>query len=152
MAASGGHNLTYSLSNPMGNYVKQTSSQEPLDGLEPYLAEMFLTRSWSSFVTFCSDRSSKMAASAHKSLWLAKKDLLFIYYMEDGIVSCQESSLQDANQVFLLFWLIENPRWLPTAGHSLMYNPMGNMIKINAHELLKGLLKPYLAEMFLTRS
>jgi hypothetical protein len=26
-----------------GKYVKQTS-QEPLDGLEPYLAEMFLTR------------------------------------------------------------------------------------------------------------
>jgi hypothetical protein len=25
-------------------YVEQTSSQEPLDGLEPYLAEMFLTR------------------------------------------------------------------------------------------------------------
>jgi hypothetical protein len=26
-----------------GKYVEQTSSQEPLDGLEPYLAEMFLT-------------------------------------------------------------------------------------------------------------
>jgi hypothetical protein len=36
--------------------VKQTSSQEPLDGLEPYLAEMFLARSLSSAVTFCSDR------------------------------------------------------------------------------------------------
>jgi hypothetical protein len=60
--------------------------------------------------------------------------------------------LQDANQVLLLFWLIENPRWLPTAGHSLMYDPMGNMIKQNSQELLKGLLKPYLAEMFLTRS
>jgi hypothetical protein len=47
---------------------------------------------------------------------------------------------------------IENPRWLPTAGHSLMYDPMGNMIKKNSQELLKGLLKPYLAEMFLTRS
>jgi hypothetical protein len=57
---------------PYGKYVKQTSSQESLDGLEPYLAEMFLTRSWSSFVTFCSDRSSNMAASAHKSLWLAE--------------------------------------------------------------------------------
>jgi hypothetical protein len=49
MATSGGHNLTY------GKYVKQTSSQEPLDGLEPYLAEMFLARSLSSVVTFCSD-------------------------------------------------------------------------------------------------
>jgi hypothetical protein len=29
----------------MGHYVKQTSSQEPLDGLEPCLAEMLLTRS-----------------------------------------------------------------------------------------------------------
>jgi hypothetical protein len=38
MAASGGHNLTY------GKYVKENFSQEPLDGLEPYLAEMFLTR------------------------------------------------------------------------------------------------------------
>jgi hypothetical protein len=28
---------------PHGKYVKQASSQEPLDGLEPYLAEMFLT-------------------------------------------------------------------------------------------------------------
>jgi hypothetical protein len=42
-------NLTY------GKYVKQTSSQEPLDGLEPYMAEMFLARSLSSVVTFCSD-------------------------------------------------------------------------------------------------
>ena len=56
--------------------------------------------------------------------------------MEDGIVSCQERSLQDANQVLLLFWLIESPRWLPTAGHSLMYDPMGNMIKKNSQELL----------------
>jgi hypothetical protein len=37
MATSGGHNLTW---RPYGKYVKQTSSQEPLDGLEPYLAEM----------------------------------------------------------------------------------------------------------------
>jgi hypothetical protein len=37
-------------------YVKQTSSQEPLDGLEPYLAKMFLAKSLSSVVTFCSDR------------------------------------------------------------------------------------------------
>jgi hypothetical protein len=37
MAANGGHNLTY------GKYVKQTS-QKPLDGLEPYLAEMFPAR------------------------------------------------------------------------------------------------------------
>jgi hypothetical protein len=45
-----------------GKYVKQTSSQEPQDGLEPYLAEMFLARSLSS-VTFCSDRPPfKMAA------------------------------------------------------------------------------------------
>jgi hypothetical protein len=36
----GGHDLTW---RPYGKYVKQTSSQEPLDGLEPYLAEMFLT-------------------------------------------------------------------------------------------------------------
>jgi hypothetical protein len=43
----------------------------------------------------------------------------------------------------LLFWLIENPRWLPTAGHILMYDPMGNMIKKKFQELLKGLLKPY---------
>jgi hypothetical protein len=43
-------------------YVKQTS-QEPLDGLEPYLAEMFLAKSLSSVVTFCSDRPPfKMAA------------------------------------------------------------------------------------------
>jgi hypothetical protein len=42
---------------------KKTSSQEPLDGLEPYLAEMFLARSLSSVVTFCSDRPPfKMAA------------------------------------------------------------------------------------------
>ena len=67
--------------------------------------------------------------------------------MEDGIVSCQEWSVQDANQVLLLFWLIENPRWLPTGGHSLMYDPMENMIKTNSQELLKGLLKPYLAEI-----
>jgi hypothetical protein len=44
-------------------YVKQTSSQEPLDGLEPYLAGMFLARSLSSVVTFCSDCPPfKMAA------------------------------------------------------------------------------------------
>jgi hypothetical protein len=48
---------------PNGKYVKQTSSQEPLDGLEPFLAEMFLARSLSSVVTFCSDRHPfKMAA------------------------------------------------------------------------------------------
>ena len=47
----------------MGKYVKQTSSQEPLDGLESYLAEMFIARSLSSVVTFCSDRPPfKMAA------------------------------------------------------------------------------------------
>jgi hypothetical protein len=40
----------------MGKYVKQTSSQEPLGGLESYLAEMFIARSLSSVVTFCSDR------------------------------------------------------------------------------------------------
>jgi hypothetical protein len=46
-----------------GKYVKQTSSQEPLDGLEPYLAEMFLARFLSGVVTFCSDRPPfKMAA------------------------------------------------------------------------------------------
>jgi hypothetical protein len=60
MATSGGHKLTL---RPYGKYVKQTSSQEPLDGLEPYLAEMFLARSLSSVVTFCSDRPPfKMAA------------------------------------------------------------------------------------------
>ena len=48
---------------PYGKYVKQTSSQEPLDGLEPYLAEMFLAKSLSSVVTFCSDCPPfKMAA------------------------------------------------------------------------------------------
>ena len=47
----------------MGKYVKETSSQEPQDGLEPYFAEMFLARSFSSVVTFCSDRPPfKMAA------------------------------------------------------------------------------------------
>jgi hypothetical protein len=65
MATSGGHKLTWQ---PYGKYVKQTSSQEPLDGLEPYLAEMFLARSLLSVVTFCSDRSSNMAARGHKSL------------------------------------------------------------------------------------
>jgi hypothetical protein len=59
MATSGGHNLT---ERPYGKYVKQTSSQEPLDGLEPYLAEMFLAKSLLSVVTFCSDRPFKMAA------------------------------------------------------------------------------------------
>jgi hypothetical protein len=97
-----------------GKYVKQTS-QEPLDGLEPYLAEMFLTRFWSIVVTFCSDRLSNMAARGHNSLWLAEisKDLLLRYYMEDGIENCHERSLQAANQVLLLFGLIENPRWPP---------------------------------------
>jgi hypothetical protein len=37
-------------------YVKQSSSQKPLDGLDPYLAEMFLARSLSIVVTFCSNR------------------------------------------------------------------------------------------------
>jgi hypothetical protein len=60
MATSRGHKLT---ERPNGKYVKQTSSQEPLDGLEPYLAEMFLARSLSSVVTFCSNRPPfKMAA------------------------------------------------------------------------------------------
>jgi hypothetical protein len=49
MATSGGHNLTW---RPYGKYVKQTSSQEPLDGLEPYLAEMFLTRSLKMLIYF----------------------------------------------------------------------------------------------------
>jgi hypothetical protein len=57
----GGHNLTW---RPYGNYVKQTSSQEPLYGLEPYLAEMFLARSLSSVVTFCSDRKFALFGSA----------------------------------------------------------------------------------------
>jgi hypothetical protein len=49
--------------NDHGKYVKQASSQEPLDGLEPYLAEMFLASSLSSVVSFCSDRPLfKMAA------------------------------------------------------------------------------------------
>jgi hypothetical protein len=52
-------------SQPYGKYVRQTSSQEPLNGLEPCLAEMFLARSLSSVVTFCSDRSSNMAARGH---------------------------------------------------------------------------------------
>jgi hypothetical protein len=48
---------------PYGKYVKQTSSQEPLDGLEPYSAEMFLAVFLSSVVTFCSDCPTfKMAA------------------------------------------------------------------------------------------
>jgi hypothetical protein len=47
----------------------KTSSQEPLDGLEPYLAEMFLTLFWWNVVTFCSDRLSNMAARGHNSLW-----------------------------------------------------------------------------------
>jgi hypothetical protein len=49
--------------------------------------------------------------------------------------------VQDANQVLLLVWLIENPRWLPTAGHSLMYDPMGNMIKTNSAESFDHILK-----------
>jgi hypothetical protein len=54
MATSGGHNLTL---RPYGKYVKQTSF------LEPYLAEMFLARSLSSVVTFCSTALRfKMAA------------------------------------------------------------------------------------------
>ena len=58
--------------------------------------------------------SSNMAARGHKNLWLAEmfNDLLR-YYMEDGIENCHEWSLQAANQVLLLFGLIENPRWLP---------------------------------------
>jgi hypothetical protein len=47
---------------PYGKYVKQTSSQEPLDGLEPYLAEMFLAGSLSSVVTFC---EAIMAPGSH---------------------------------------------------------------------------------------
>jgi hypothetical protein len=35
------------------------------------------------------------------------------YYQEDGIENCHELSLQAANQVLLLFGLIENPRWPP---------------------------------------
>jgi hypothetical protein len=47
--------------------MQQTSSQEPLDRLEPYLAEMFLAKSLSSVVTFCSDRPLfKMAAVTKK--------------------------------------------------------------------------------------
>jgi hypothetical protein len=45
--------------------------------------------------------------------WLISKDLLLRYYMEDGIENCHERSLQAANQVLLLFGLIENPRWPP---------------------------------------
>ena len=60
MAASGGHNLAKGL---YGKYVKQASSQEPLDGLEPYLAEIFLAKFLSGVITFCSDRLPfKMAA------------------------------------------------------------------------------------------
>jgi hypothetical protein len=64
---------------------------------------------------FRCDRLSNMAARGHKSLWLAEifNDLLLRYYMEDGIENCHEWSLQAANQVLLLFGLIENPRWLP---------------------------------------
>ena len=74
MATSGGHNWTW---RPYGNYVKQTSSQEPLYGLEPYLAEMFLTTFWSIVVTFCSDRLSNMSARGHNSLWLAEISKIF---------------------------------------------------------------------------
>jgi hypothetical protein len=57
-------------------------SQVQLPGLEPYWAEMFLTRLWSIVVTFCSDRLSNMVARGHNSLWLAEifKDLLIRYY------------------------------------------------------------------------
>jgi hypothetical protein len=56
---------------PYGKYVKQTSSQEPLDGLESYLAEMFLARSLSSVVTFCSNRPPfKMAAVTQNSRYV----------------------------------------------------------------------------------
>jgi hypothetical protein len=61
MSPAGGHR-------PYGKYVKQTSSQERLDGLEPYIAEMFLTRVCSIVVTFCSDRLSNMAARGHSTL------------------------------------------------------------------------------------
>jgi hypothetical protein len=65
MATSRGHKLT---ERPNGKYVKQTSSQEPMDGLETYLAEMFLARSLSSVVTFCSDRPPfKMATKVKMS-------------------------------------------------------------------------------------
>jgi hypothetical protein len=62
------------------NLVKQTSSQEPLDGLEPYLAEMFLARSLSSVVSFCSDRPPfKMAAVTKNLRRRVKCDLLSKY-------------------------------------------------------------------------
>jgi hypothetical protein len=48
-------------------YVKQASSEEPLDGSEPYLAEMFLARSLSSVVTFCSDRPPFKMAAVNKN-------------------------------------------------------------------------------------
>jgi hypothetical protein len=48
--------------------ITMTSSQEPLYGLKPYLAEMFLARSLSSVVTICSDRSFNMAPRGHKGL------------------------------------------------------------------------------------
>ena len=56
----------------MGKYVK-----EPLDGMEPYLEEMFLTRFWPIVVTFCSDRLSNMAARGHNSLWLFEISKIF---------------------------------------------------------------------------
>ena len=60
LSDTGGHNFTQ---RPYGKYVKQTSSQEPLNGLDPCMTEMFLTRLRSIVVTFCSDRLSNMAAS-----------------------------------------------------------------------------------------
>jgi hypothetical protein len=54
--------------------------------------------------------------------------------------------LQDANQVLLPFWLIENPRWLPTAGHSLMYDPMGNMIKKKFSRTTEGIIETILGK------
>jgi hypothetical protein len=60
MATIGGHNLA---KRPYGKYVKKSSSQEPLDGLKPHLAEMFLAKFLSGVITFCSDRPPfKMAA------------------------------------------------------------------------------------------
>ena len=66
MAASGGHNLAKGL---YGKYVKQASSQEPLDGLEPYLAEIFLAKFLSGVITFCSDR--------FRSRWLLLLNFVF---------------------------------------------------------------------------
>ena len=46
--------------------------------------------------------------------------------------------------MLFLFWLIENPRWLPTAGHSLMYDPMGNYDKFFFSRTTEGIIETIL--------